>query len=116
MNVIVAEYANDVPVGQAVIVVDSRAGGATVVGGQVLVTVGQGVQGPQGPAGGAPAPVVVTLTDAPEWSYPHTFPYDPDVAFIDSQARRVYAGVDYPNGGTVHALFPTPFTGKVILR
>lgn len=62
------------------------------------------------------APLVYELVAASSWSTPHPFPYPPDVQLVERGVARVYMGATYPDGSHVYLLFPTPYTGKVVLR
>lgn len=142
MRVAVAEYANDVPIGQDSIVIDTSGGqsltlstagvrlnvtaaeaavavtaqaDAALTGRDLTVTLAQGLQGPQGPPGSATV-LTYQLAGVASWSQGHTFPYPPEVQLVDAVGERVYLTAQYPSPSSVYLLFPTPFTGKVILR
>jgi hypothetical protein len=72
--------------------------------------------GPPGPAGGGIAAVAYTLTAVGSWTHTHAFPYPPEVQLVLAAGERVYADVEYPDSTHVALVFPTPFTGTVILR
>lgn len=133
MNVAVAEYTNQtlpVSTDNEIIAVDDHNIGVKigltqtnvvyanvpvdVNVGSLLVTVAEGLQGPQGPAG-AGIHQVYTLTNASSWTHTHPFSYQPEVRLIDASGLGVDIGVEYPDSSTVYIEFPTPFTGTVIL-
>lgn len=82
--------------------------------GSLTVTVAEGLQGPQGPAG-AGVHQVYSLISVSSWSHSHPFLYAPEVRLIDASGLGVDIGVEYPDSSTVYIEFPTPFTGTVIL-
>ena len=66
-----------------------------------------------------PPPLIYHLSAVSSWSMEHSFTYKPDVMLFDTNnggIERIYATTNYPDPTHVALLFPTPFTGTVILR
>lgn len=78
-----------------------------------------GIVGPQGPPGapgiGGGAPLVFSLVDVSSWAQQHTLGYLPEVRVVDAEGNIVGMSVAYPTPDTVYLVFPTPFTGEVLL-
>lgn len=78
-----------------------------------------GIVGPQGPAGepgtGGQGPIAYQLVQVSSWAQAHTLGYLPEVRVIDEGGNVVGMSVSYPSPTTVYLLFPTPFTGEVLL-
>lgn len=81
-----------------------------------------GIPGPAGPTGpqglpGAPggSPQVIPVVAISSWSYTHSYPYPPEVRFIDADGEEVEYGVEYPDATHIAVEFPLPFTGTIIV-
>jgi hypothetical protein len=96
--------------------VDLGDGVTSIRGEPITVTVVDGGTGPQGPPGAsAPLPLAYSVVAVSLWSQAHSFGYLPEVRLIDPTGSAVAIGAQYPDANTVFLLFPTPFTGTIIL-
>lgn len=83
----------------------------------ISIEVFDGLRGRDGgEVSGYVPPLTFSLSGVSSYTATHSFPYYPQVRLLDINKQAVDTDTEYPSSTQVHVVFPSPFSGTLILQ